>query len=107
MIMVQEYKELRLFSKSEAAKALSIGKDALGLLIATGKIGVIPIGDRHVISYREIQRYIEENTIKVDELGSDKVNLESFRETTNQKPSINTLNLLNRIMENENGKYIS
>ena len=102
-----ELKELMLLTRTEAAKALSIGRDALAMLIEVGKIGVIPIGERQMIPYKEVLRYIEENTIKVDELGSDKVNLESFRETSNKKPSINTLNLLNRIMENENGKYIS
>jgi len=102
-----EYKELKLFNRTEAAKVMSIGRDALGLLINEGKIGIIQLGERRMISYREIARYIEENTIRADCKDSEKIDLEAFRNSTNTKPTIDSAQLLTKIMEKENVKYIS
>jgi excisionase family DNA binding protein len=102
-----EYKELKLFNRTEAANALSIGKDALSLLINEGKIGVIQIGERWMISYREIARYIEENTIRADQVSSGKADLESFRNSCLDKSIVDSTLLLTKIMEKRDGKYIS
>jgi len=102
-----EYKELKLFNRTEAAEVMSIGRDALGLLINEGKIGIIQIGERWMIAYKEIARYIEENTIRADSKGSEKIDLEAFRNSTIIKPAIDSAQLLTKIMEKENVKYIS
>jgi len=102
-----DYKELKLFNRTEAAKALSIGKDALGLLVNAGKIGVIQIGARWMISYKEIARYIEENTIRADQASWGKIDLETFRNSCFDKTIKDSTELLTKIMEKRDGKYIS
>lgn len=105
--MNEDYKELKLFNRTEAAEAMSIGRDALALLINNGKLGVIQVGERWMISYKEILRYIEENTIRADQVNSEKINLETFRESSFTRPTFDSAELLTKILEKENVKYIS
>ena len=53
--------ELRLVSKSEAAKLLGIGKQKLNDLLETGKIRFLYFDQRIRIPIREIDRFIDEN----------------------------------------------
>ena len=53
--------ELRLCSKSETAKLLSIGKSAVSDLIFLGRLGFIQIGKRQLIPLCEIRRFLAES----------------------------------------------
>lgn len=55
---------LHLYSVAQAAKMLGIGRDTLKHLINDGKIGVIRYFTRNKIAHQELERFIEENTIR-------------------------------------------
>ena len=55
--------QLKFYSISAAARALSLGKDAVYKLVADGKLGYVEIGKRKKISYSELVRFQTE-TIK-------------------------------------------
>lgn len=57
--------EIRLLSRSEAAKVLGIGKSNLSELISEGRLGFISIGKRIFIPFKEIQQFIDTNTARV------------------------------------------
>jgi len=59
-----ETSQLKLFSISAAAKALTIGKDRMNRLIEEGKIGYIEMGKRRKIPRQELVRFQNENTIQ-------------------------------------------
>lgn len=61
----EQDESIGLLSFSKAAKKMGIGKDTLGNLIQSGKIGVIQAGKRNKIAVREIIRYIDENTVRI------------------------------------------
>ncbi len=100
----------RLYSKSEAAKLLGIGKEKLGKLINSGRIGFIQIEDRIHIPHEEIQKFIYSNTIRLSQ--------ESVRQTLKQHNSkqkvqtpidkeFNSISLFNNILETKtNGKHL-
>jgi DNA binding domain, excisionase family len=56
--------KLHLYSLPQAAKMLGIGRDTLKHLINDGKIGVIRYFKRNKIAHQELERFIEENTIR-------------------------------------------
>lgn len=58
-----ETDQLKLYSLSQAAKTMSIGRDSLRALIAEGKIGYIMIGESKKIPHHELVRFQNENTI--------------------------------------------
>lgn len=61
-IMENSYNELSLLSLSKAASILKIGRDSLAKLINTGKLGVVMINQRYKIAYKELERFINDNT---------------------------------------------
>lgn len=54
--------EIRLLSRSETAKLMGIGKEKLNKLITSGKIGFLKIDNRVYVPYKEIVRFLNENT---------------------------------------------
>ena len=62
-IEAMETCELKLYSLSEAAKKMCIGRDSLRSLILSGKIGYIIVGESKKISHQEILRFQKDNTI--------------------------------------------
>jgi len=110
--MNNNFKELKLFSRSEASKALTIGKERLNDLIENGRLGYLMLGDRIVIPYREIERYINENTLRFEQNKTNKesndIDLSSVRPNHKKHNLLtNTKHILNNILENNNGKHIS
>lgn len=61
--MQSEFKELQLFSKSQAAQYMHIGKEKLSDLIETGKIGVIDLNGSIKIPYIEIERFLKDSLV--------------------------------------------
>lgn len=57
--------EVKLYTKTEAAKLLGIGKNNLNELINSGRIGIISLGKRIVIPFSEIVKFVEDNTTVV------------------------------------------
>jgi excisionase family DNA binding protein len=55
---------LKLYSLSDAAEALCIGRDALRSLVAEGKIGCILVGNSKRIPYQELVRFQTEYTVR-------------------------------------------
>ena len=53
----------RLYSISDAAKMLGVGRDTLLRLIDTGKIGFIQTLKRKKIAHIELERFIKDNTV--------------------------------------------
>lgn len=64
---------LKLYSLSEAAKLLGIGRDTLKSLIAKGRIGYIKTLKNKKISHLELERFIKESIVKVDVNLSDSI----------------------------------
>lgn len=68
-----ETNQLKLYSLSEAATAMCIGRDTLRKLISEGQIGFILVGNSKRISYQELVRFQSEKTMyKVEPIRSDK-----------------------------------
>jgi len=59
--------EIALRSYSEAAKRMGIGRDTLRALINKGQLGIIKVGNRFKIPVREILKFIDENTVRVEQ----------------------------------------
>jgi excisionase family DNA binding protein len=55
---------LKLYSLSEAAEALCIGRDAMRSLIAAGKIGYVLVGNSKRIPRQELVRFQTEYTVR-------------------------------------------
>lgn len=55
---------LKLYSLSEAAEALSIGRDSLRKLVAEGRLGFILVGSSKRIPYQELVRFQTECTVR-------------------------------------------
>ena len=102
--------DLRLFSKSQTAKLLGIGKEKLGKLLSTGRIGFIQIDDRIHIPYSEILNFIQNNTVKLtEESGNQIIRRPSSKQNPEKSSNIefDSISLFNQLLEkNTNGKYI-
>ena len=59
---------LKLYSLSEAAEALCVGRDALRSLIKAGKIGYVLVGNSKRIPHQELVRFQTEYTVRRVEL---------------------------------------
>ena len=106
-----ETHNLRLYSKSETAKLLGIGKEKLGKLLSSGRIGFIQIEDRIHIPYSEILNFIKKNTVwhaqnndKTKGQQHIKTKSRNNNSSENQFDSINIFNKL--LQDNINGKYL-
>ena len=92
--MEENNNNLKLYSLSEAAKLLGIGRDTLKSLIAKGKIGYIKSFKNKKISHIELERFIKESTVKVDVSLSDNTitnkDIEHFLNGSKRKHKIST-----------------
>jgi excisionase family DNA binding protein len=80
---------LKLYSLSEAAEALCVGRDALRSLIAAGKIGYILVGNSKRIPHQELVRFQHDNTFRIVELPTKNTlsdpDIEKFFKSKNHK----------------------
>ena len=63
-----ETNPLKLYSLSEAAKLMCIGRSTLRDFMADGKIGYIIVGKSRRITYMELIRFLDENTVRKTEV---------------------------------------
>ncbi len=85
---------LRLFSKSEAAKLLGIGRVKLGKLLSSGRIGFIKIEERIHIPFTEIVDFIKNNTVRLNEsIGANKLDSKG-----KAGKSIDSVSLFNKLL---------
>lgn len=59
---------LQLYTRNEAAKALSISKKSLSVLVEEGVIGILMIKNQIYIPYQELISFINSNTVKLSKL---------------------------------------
>jgi excisionase family DNA binding protein len=59
--------EIALLSYSEAAKRMRIGRNTLRAFIDNGHLGIIRVGNRFKIPVREILKFIDENTVRIEQ----------------------------------------
>ena len=95
--------QLKLYSITEAARALALGKDAVYDLVAKGKIGYIEIGKRKKIPYQELVRFQNESVMRLPVDKEDriisKVEIDKFLNTNrSRKSSFNANEFLQSIM---------
>ena len=80
---------LKLYSLSEAAEALCVGRDALRSLITAGKIGYVLVGNSKRIPHQELIRFQLDNTVRVVELPTKNTisdpDIEKFFKSKNRK----------------------
>jgi len=95
---LQNSRYLRLYSLSQAAKMLGVGRDTLKSLIAQGKIGVIKILKQNKIADAELQRFITENT-KCETGPTTEINVKSFLNDSIGKKKINTESVFDTMMK--------
>lgn len=99
--MSKNYPELTLLSKSEAAKALTIGKDKLNQLLENGQINVLEIGGSIKIPYLSLLDFIKTNSKKIN----NSLNVENFGEK-NEIPEellgeFDSADIFNKLIEGE------
>ena len=102
-----EVNQLKLYSQSEAAKILCIGRDTLKDFMADGKIGYIIVGKSRRITYMELIRFLSESTIRKTEVREPKYNsdqeVQNYLHKTNNK-SISSLGgkeIFNKLLRKE------
>ncbi|MDR3593428.1 helix-turn-helix domain-containing protein [Clostridium sp.] len=101
--------QLKLYSLSEAAKVMGIGRDSLRNLIADGKIGTILVGNNKKISHQELIRFQLECTERKLEIRAKSYSEQDIEQTLYRKnkirvKSIGGEEILNRILrEDQNG----
>lgn len=92
--MEEKNDNLKLYSLSEAAKLLGIGRDTLKSLIAKGKIGYIETFKHKKISHLELERFIKESTVRADVSISDNAitnkDIEHFLKGSKRKQNLST-----------------
>ena len=106
--MSADSNQLKLYSLSEAAAAMGIGRDTLRSLISEGKIGYMLVGRSKRIAHQELIRFQSENTLREIEPVKSKLisdpDLEKMFSSKNQKvkPSFDSRQLLKKIIRNDN-----
>jgi len=100
--------QLKLYSLSEAAAAMGIGRDTLRSLLAEGKIGYILVGRSKRIAHPELIRFQSENTIReVEPVQSKSVSNQDLqkmfkRKEHTAKPTFDRKQLLKQVIKNDN-----
>ena len=100
--------QLKLYSLSEAATAMGIGRDTLRSLLSEGRIGYILVGNSKRIAHQELVRFQSENTIReVEPVQSKSVSnqdLQKMFKSKNQKlkPTFDSKQLLKKIIRSDN-----
>ena len=69
--------QLKLYSLSEAATAMGIGRDTLRSLLSEGRIGYILVGNSKRIAHQELIRFQSENTIREVETSTKQISFKS------------------------------
>ena len=106
--MSNEPNQLKLYSLSEAATAMGIGRDTLRSLLSEGRIGYILVGNSKRIAHQELIRFQSESTIREKEPVKSKLvsesDLQKMFKSKNQKlkPTIDSKQLLKKIIRNDN-----
>ena len=102
-----EVNQLKLYSLSEAAKSLCIGRDTLKGFVADGKIGYIIVGKSKRITYMELIRFLTESTVRKTEVREPKYNSDQevekyFRKGENiSVTSLGGEEIFNKLMRHE------
>jgi len=100
--------QLKLYSLSEAASVMGIGRDTLRSLLAEGKVGYILVGRSKRISHQELIRFQLENTVRgihpvKSKLVSDQDLQKMFKSKDHKaKPTFDSKQLLKKIIRNDN-----
>lgn len=100
--------ELRLLTRAEAAKALSIGKHSLNGLIKAGSIPVLMINNQIYIPYLELVKFIKENTVTLhsdENYRESEIDFDRIREK-HTETEFNSTDLFNKMRGIQNGKHI-
>ena len=103
--------QLKLYSLSEAASLMGIGRDTLRSLLAEGRLGYILLGRSKRISHQELIRFQSENTVRDIEpvkskLVSDQDLQKMFKSKDHKtKPTFDSKQLLKKIIRNDNNGY--
>ena len=101
---------LQILSKSQAAKMLGIGKEKLGRLLSSGRIGFIQIDNRIHIPYTEILNFIQTNTVRITEESlKQTLKHHNSKQRVQKKSSeqFNSISLFNTLLEAKtSGKYL-
>lgn len=81
--------EFKMYSKTETAKLLGLGKSTVAELINSGRLGFIQIGKRQMIPFCEIQRFLAESLVVL-----------SAPPETYQEETINSAQFLESLINN-------
>jgi excisionase family DNA binding protein len=106
--------QLKLYSLSEAAKAMCIGRDTLRDFMAAGKIGYIIVGKSRRITYMELIRFLNESIVRKTEARELKSysdqNIEKYfhKKTNTTETSLGGDDIFNKLLRKEiNGNSTS
>jgi len=101
------HNQLKLYSLSEAATAMGIGRDTLRSLMSEGRIGYILVGNSKRIAHQELIRFQSENTIReVEPVQNKSVSNQDLqkmfkRKEHKAKPTFDSKQLLKKIIRND------
>ena len=105
--MLEMENQLKLYSLSEVATAMSIGRDTLRSLLSEGRIGYILVGNSKRIAHQELVRFQLENTIReVEPVQSKSVSNQDLQKMFKckehkAKPTCDSKQLLKKIIRND------
>jgi excisionase family DNA binding protein len=104
--------QLKLYSLSEAASVMGIGRDTLRSLLSEGRIGYILVGRSKRIAHQELIRFQSESTVRETEPVKSKLvsdqDLKKMFDSKNLKkvkPTFDSKQLLKKIMRNDNNGH--
>jgi len=105
--MLQNEDQLKLYSLSDAASLMKIGRDSLRTLISQGKIGYIFVGKSKRIPHQELVRFQTDNTLrKIEPTTTNTGNNSDILKQINSKigegkPNFNSKELLDKILRRD------
>ena len=106
--MSVESNQLKLYSLTEAAAVMAIGRDTLRSLLADGKIGFILVGRSKKIPYQELIRFQTESLVRQKQtqtnptLSNAEINNLITRSVRRPKSNIDSKQILKDIIRNDN-----
>ena len=106
--MSVESNQLKLYSLTEAAAVMDIGRDTLRSLLADGKIGFILVGRSKKIPYQELIRFQTESLVRQKQtqtnptLSNAEINNLITRSVRRPKSNIDSKQILKDIIRNVN-----
>lgn len=102
-----EASQLKLYSLSQAAKAMCIGRDTLKDFMADGKIGYIIVGKSRKITYMELIRFLHENVVRKTKVKESKSSsdqdIEKYfhKKTNTTETSLGGDDIFNKLLRKE------